>query len=98
MIAVRGDVPLRQLVGQVIEKRRAPDWDRANHLMATEIEPALASSADQLAAQVTHTRDVDKMAKRDDRGPARPFIAPAAGDHQRHPARHPGGPSCSAGV
>lgn len=55
--------PFAELVGQVIEKRQAPDWDRANHLMATEIEPALARLADQLAAQVTHTRgDVDKMA------------------------------------
>ncbi|MFM4997007.1 methyl-accepting chemotaxis protein [Aeromonas sanarellii] len=55
--------PFAELVGQVIEKRQAPDWDRANHLMATEIEPALTRLADQLAAQVTHTRgDVDKMA------------------------------------
>jgi len=47
----------------VIEKRQAPDWDRANHLMATEIEPALTRLADQLATQVTHTRaEVDKMA------------------------------------
>ena len=55
--------PFAELVGQVIEKRQAPDWDRANHLMATEIEPALTRLADQLATQVTHTRaEVDKMA------------------------------------
>ena len=60
----------------MIEKRQAPDWDRANHLMATEIEPALTRLADQLATQVTHTRaEVDKMAGRW-RPPVRPFTAP----------------------
>ena len=55
--------PLPSWSVQVIEKRQAPDWDRANHLMATEIEPALTRLADQLATQVTHTRaEVDKMA------------------------------------
>jgi methyl-accepting chemotaxis protein len=55
--------PFAELVGQVIAKRQAPDWDQANHLMATNIEPALTRLADQLASQVTHTRaEVDKMA------------------------------------
>ncbi|MGY3858858.1 HAMP domain-containing methyl-accepting chemotaxis protein [Aeromonas intestinalis] len=55
--------PFAELVGQVIAQRQAPDWDRANHLMATVIEPALTSLADQLASQVTHTQgEVDAMA------------------------------------
>lgn len=55
--------PFAELVGQVIAKRQAPDWDQANYLMATDIEPALSQLADQLASQVTHTRaEVDKMA------------------------------------
>ncbi|MCH7371867.1 methyl-accepting chemotaxis protein [Aeromonas sp. MR16] len=57
--------PFAELVGQVISKRQAPDWDQANHLMATDIEPALTRLADQLASQVTHTRaEVDGMAHR----------------------------------
>ncbi|MNH08733.1 Methyl-accepting chemotaxis protein McpS [compost metagenome] len=57
--------PFTELVGQVISKRQAPDWDQANHLMATDIEPALTRLADQLASQVTHTRaEVDGMAHR----------------------------------
>ncbi|MBL0671687.1 methyl-accepting chemotaxis protein [Aeromonas hydrophila] len=48
--------PFAELVGQVISKRQAPDWDQANHLMATEIEPALGQLATQLAGQVTQTR------------------------------------------
>ncbi|MFC5706492.1 HAMP domain-containing methyl-accepting chemotaxis protein [Aeromonas eucrenophila] len=55
--------PFAELVGQVISKRQAPDWDQANHLMATDIEPSLTRLADQLASQVTHTRaEVDGMA------------------------------------
>ncbi|MFQ2092836.1 methyl-accepting chemotaxis protein [Aeromonas taiwanensis] len=55
--------PFAELVGQVIEKRQSPDWNRANHLMATDIEPALTRLADRLATQVSHTRgEVDKMA------------------------------------
>ncbi|MGY3903323.1 methyl-accepting chemotaxis protein [Aeromonas lusitana] len=55
--------PFAELVAQVIAKRQAPDWDQANHLMATAIEPALTRLAGQLAAQVTHTRgEVDLMA------------------------------------
>ncbi|WP_421272288.1 methyl-accepting chemotaxis protein [Aeromonas taiwanensis] len=55
--------PFAELVGQVIEKRQSPDWNRANHLMATDIEPALTRLADRLATQVNHTRgEVDKMA------------------------------------
>lgn len=54
--------PFAELVGQVISKRQAPDWDQANYLMATDIEPALTQLAGQLAAQVTQTRtDVDSM-------------------------------------
>ncbi|ARW83494.1 methyl-accepting chemotaxis protein [Aeromonas salmonicida] len=54
--------PFAELVGQVISKRQAPDWDQANHLMATDIEPALTQLASQLAAQVTQTRsEVDSM-------------------------------------
>ncbi|MGY6038343.1 methyl-accepting chemotaxis protein [Aeromonas sp. AE23HZ002T15] len=55
--------PFAELVGQVITLRQAPDWDRANHLMATDVEPALTRLASQLASQVTHTRgEVDAMA------------------------------------
>ncbi|MEG0008865.1 MAG: methyl-accepting chemotaxis protein [Aeromonas sp.] len=55
--------PFAELVAQVIAKRQAPDWDQANHLMATAVEPALTQLAGQLAAQVTHTRgEVDLMA------------------------------------
>ena len=54
--------PFAELVGQVISKRQAPDWDQANYLMATDIEPALTQLAGQLAAQVTQTRaEVDSM-------------------------------------
>ena len=55
--------PFAELVGQVIARRQAPDWDQANHLMATDIEPALTRLADQLANQVTQTRgEVEKIA------------------------------------
>ena len=55
--------PFAELVGQVIARRQAPDWDQANHLMATDVEPALDRLAGQLASQVTHTRaEVDKIA------------------------------------
>ena len=55
--------PFAELVGQVIARRQAPDWDQANHLMATDIEPALTQLASQLASQVTQTRgEVDKIA------------------------------------
>ena len=55
--------PFAELVGQVIVRRQAPDWDQANHLMATDIEPSLIRLAGQLASQVTQTRgEVDKMA------------------------------------
>ncbi|MGL5814172.1 MAG: methyl-accepting chemotaxis protein [Aeromonas sp.] len=55
--------PFAELVGQVIALRQAPDWDRANHLMATDVEPVLTRLASQLASQVTHTRgEVDAMA------------------------------------
>jgi methyl-accepting chemotaxis protein len=54
--------PFAELVGQVISKRQAPDWDQANYLMATDIEPALTQLAGQLAAQVTQTSaEVDSM-------------------------------------
>lgn len=57
--------PFAELVGQVISKRQAPDWDQANHLMATDIEPALTQLASQLAAQVTQTRsEVDSMGEK----------------------------------
>ena len=66
LVAVRGDVgPFAELVGQVISKRQAPDWDQANHLMATEIEPALGQLATQLAGQVTQTRtEVESMGQK----------------------------------
>ncbi|MBL0569431.1 HAMP domain-containing methyl-accepting chemotaxis protein [Aeromonas hydrophila] len=57
--------PFAELVGQVISKRQAPDWDQANHLMATEIEPALGQLATQLAGQVTQTRaEVESMGQK----------------------------------
>ncbi|MFM5351236.1 HAMP domain-containing methyl-accepting chemotaxis protein [Aeromonas dhakensis] len=57
--------PFAELVGQVIEKRQAPDWDQANYLMATEIEPALGQLATQLAGQVTETRaEVQSMGQK----------------------------------
>ncbi|MGL5842811.1 MAG: HAMP domain-containing methyl-accepting chemotaxis protein [Aeromonas hydrophila] len=57
--------PFAELVGQVISKRQAPDWDRANHLIATEIEPALGQLATQLAGQVTQTRaEVESMGQK----------------------------------
>ncbi|MDM5103165.1 methyl-accepting chemotaxis protein [Aeromonas salmonicida] len=57
--------PFAELVGQVISKRQALDWDQANHLMATDIEPALTQLASQLAAQVTQTRsEVDSMGEK----------------------------------
>ncbi len=57
--------PFVELVGQVISKRQAPDWDQANHLMATEIEPALGQLATQLAGQVTQTRaEVESMGQK----------------------------------
>ncbi|EQB2597374.1 methyl-accepting chemotaxis protein [Aeromonas salmonicida] len=57
--------PFAELVGQVISKRQAPDWDQANHLMATDIEPALTQLASQLAVQVTQTRsEVDSMGEK----------------------------------
>ncbi|WP_139704353.1 HAMP domain-containing methyl-accepting chemotaxis protein [Aeromonas hydrophila] len=57
--------PFAELVGQVISKRQAPDWDQANHLMATEIEPALGQLATQLAGQVTQIRaEVESMGQK----------------------------------
>ncbi|MEV3838355.1 HAMP domain-containing methyl-accepting chemotaxis protein [Aeromonas dhakensis] len=57
--------PFAELVGQVISKRQAPDWDQANYLMATEIEPALGQLATQLAGQVTETRaEVQSMGQK----------------------------------
>ncbi|EIS3740000.1 methyl-accepting chemotaxis protein [Aeromonas hydrophila] len=57
--------PFAELVGQVISKRQALDWDQANHLMATEIEPALGQLATQLAGQVTQTRaEVESMGQK----------------------------------
>ncbi|MGL6519604.1 HAMP domain-containing methyl-accepting chemotaxis protein [Aeromonas dhakensis] len=57
--------PFAELVGQVIEKRQSPDWDQANYLMATEIEPALGQLATQLAGQVTETRaEVQSMGQK----------------------------------
>ena len=47
--------PFNDLVEQVIAKRQAPDWNRANYLMAKEIEPALHELAAQLAEQVSQT-------------------------------------------
>jgi methyl-accepting chemotaxis protein len=47
--------PFSDLVGQVIAKRQAPDWNRANYLMAKEIEPVLHELAGQLADQVSQT-------------------------------------------
>ncbi|MFQ1931599.1 methyl-accepting chemotaxis protein [Aeromonas veronii] len=48
--------PFSELVGQVIEKRQAPDWDQANYLMATDIEPMQSSLSEQLVQQVGKTR------------------------------------------
>ncbi|MFB2862425.1 methyl-accepting chemotaxis protein [Aeromonas sp. MdU4] len=48
--------PFSELVGQVISKRQAPDWDQANYLMATEIEPMQATLYAQLVKQVKETR------------------------------------------
>jgi methyl-accepting chemotaxis protein len=54
--------PFSELVGQVIEKRQAPDWDQANYLMATDIEPMQSSLSEQLVQQVGKTRaEVDQM-------------------------------------
>ncbi|MFB2855943.1 HAMP domain-containing methyl-accepting chemotaxis protein [Aeromonas allosaccharophila] len=48
--------PFSELVGQVIEKRQAPDWDQANYLMATDIEPMQSTLSEQLVQQVGKTR------------------------------------------
>lgn len=48
--------PFSELVGQVIEKRQAPDWDQANYLMATDIEPMQSTLSSQLVQQVGKTR------------------------------------------
>ncbi|MFB2830143.1 methyl-accepting chemotaxis protein [Aeromonas jandaei] len=48
--------PFSELVGQVISKRQAPDWDQANYLMAKEIEPMQESLYERLAKQVGETR------------------------------------------
>jgi len=48
--------PFSELVGQVISKRQAPDWDQANYLMATDIEPMQSSLSDQLVQEVAKTR------------------------------------------
>ncbi len=48
--------PFSELVGQVIERRQAPDWDQANYLMATDIEPMQSSLSEQLVQQVGKTR------------------------------------------
>ncbi|WP_421255702.1 HAMP domain-containing methyl-accepting chemotaxis protein [Aeromonas sp. 600282] len=54
--------PFSELVGQVIEKRQAPDWDQANYLMATDIEPMQSSLSEQLVQQVNKTRaEVDQI-------------------------------------
>lgn len=54
--------PFSELVGQVIEKRQAPDWDQANYLMATDIEPMQSSLSEQLVQQVGKTRaEVDQI-------------------------------------
>ncbi|MGL5155299.1 MAG: HAMP domain-containing methyl-accepting chemotaxis protein, partial [Aeromonas veronii] len=54
--------PFSELVGQVIEKRQAPDWDQANYLMATDIEPMQSSLSEQLVQQVEKTRaEVDQI-------------------------------------
>ena len=54
--------PFSDLVEQVIAKRQAPDWNRANYLMAKEIEPALHELAAQLAEQVSQTHaEVERM-------------------------------------
>lgn len=48
--------PFSELVGQVISKRQAPDWDQANYLMAKEIEPMQEILYERLAKQVGETR------------------------------------------
>ncbi|MGH1392168.1 MAG: methyl-accepting chemotaxis protein [Aeromonas jandaei] len=48
--------PFSELVGQVISKRQAPDWDQANYLMAKEIEPMQEVLYERLAKQVGETR------------------------------------------
>ena len=48
--------PFSELVGQVVEKRQAPDWDQANYLMATDIEPMQSTLSEQLVQQVGKTR------------------------------------------
>lgn len=48
--------PFSELVGQVISKRQAPDWDQANYLMAKEIEPMQETLYERLAKQVGETR------------------------------------------
>ncbi len=48
--------PFSELVGQVISKRQAPDWDQANYLMAKEIEPMQEILYERLVKQVGETR------------------------------------------
>ncbi|WP_068977779.1 HAMP domain-containing methyl-accepting chemotaxis protein [Aeromonas sp. EERV15] len=47
--------PFSELVDQVISKRQAPDWDQANFLMATDIEPMQSRLSEQLVQQITKT-------------------------------------------
>ena len=74
----------------MIEKRQAPDWDRANHPMATEIEPAptrLGSAGDPGDPYPCRGgQDGGEMA-----AASQTIHCTPAGHHQRHPAGHPGG-------
>ena len=47
--------PFSELVDQVISKRQALDWDQANFLMATDIEPMQSRLSEQLVQQITKT-------------------------------------------
>ncbi|HEH9430728.1 TPA: methyl-accepting chemotaxis protein [Aeromonas sobria] len=47
--------PFSELVDQVISKRQAPDWDQANFLMATDIEPMQSRLSEQLVQHITKT-------------------------------------------
>ncbi|MFM4718592.1 methyl-accepting chemotaxis protein [Aeromonas bivalvium] len=64
--------PFGELVDQVIAARRAPDWNRANHLMAHEVEPELQRLGSQLADQVRQTHaEVDGMGEQMERASRR---------------------------
>ncbi len=83
--------PFSELVGQVIEKRQAPDWDQANYLMATDIEPMQSTLSEQLVQQVAKTlgRGGGDLGADDPRLECHQ-PDPAAGNRQCHRARHAG--------